>query len=53
MHIPSAAVKSRLLAVCLMMLCGSTEAADDCLVADVLSISCSSAHREDQRSAAS
>jgi hypothetical protein len=36
MHIPSAAVKPPLIAVCLMMLCGSTEAADDCSVADVL-----------------
>lgn len=35
MHISSAAVKP-LIAVCLMMLCGSTEAADDCSVADVL-----------------
>ena len=30
------AVKRPLIAVCLMMLCGSTEAADDCSVADVL-----------------
>ena len=36
MHISSAAVKPPLIAVCLMMLCGSTEAADDCSVADVL-----------------
>ena len=36
MHISSAAVKPSLIAVCLMMLCGSTEAADDCSVADVL-----------------
>src|SRR5688572_1012973 len=36
MHIPSAAVKPSLVAVCLMMLCGSTEAADDCSVANVL-----------------
>ena len=36
MHISSAAIKPLLIAVCLMMLCGSTEAADDCAVADVL-----------------
>jgi len=36
MHISSAAVKPPLIAMCLMMLCGSTEAADDCSVADVL-----------------
>ena len=36
MHISSAGVKPPLIAVCLMMLCGSTEAADDCSVADVL-----------------
>jgi len=36
MHILSAALKPRLVAVCLMVLCGSTEAADDCSVADVL-----------------
>ena len=36
MRIPSAAVKAPLVAVCLMMLCGSTEAADDCSVAYVL-----------------
>ena len=36
MHISRAAVKRPLIAVCLMMLCGSTEAADDCSVADVL-----------------
>ena len=36
MIISSAAVKPALIAVCLMILCGSTEAADDCSVADVL-----------------
>jgi alpha-beta hydrolase superfamily lysophospholipase len=36
MHISSAAIKPLLIAVCLMMLCGSTGAADDCSVADVL-----------------
>jgi len=36
MHIASAAVKSSLVAVCVMMLCGSAEAAEDCSVADVL-----------------
>ena len=36
MPISSAAVKRFLIAVCLLMLCGSTEAADDCSVADVL-----------------
>ncbi len=36
MHISSAAVKPILITVCLMILCGSTEAADDCSVADVL-----------------
>ena len=36
MRIPSAAVKAPLVAVCLTMLCGSTEAGDDCSVADVL-----------------
>jgi len=36
MHIPGAAVKRPLVAVCFMMLFGSTEAADDCSVADVL-----------------
>jgi hypothetical protein len=36
MRIPGAAAGSPLIAVCLMMLCGSTEAADDCSVADVL-----------------
>jgi alpha-beta hydrolase superfamily lysophospholipase len=36
MRIPSAAVKAPLVAVCLMILCGSTEAGDDCSVADVL-----------------
>ena len=36
MRIRSAAVKAPLVAVCLMMLCGSTEAGDDCSVADVL-----------------
>ena len=36
MHISSAAIKRPLIAACLMMLCGSTEAADDCSVADVL-----------------
>jgi len=35
MRVPSAAVKA-LVAVCLTMLCGSTEAGDDCSVADVL-----------------
>ena len=36
MHISSAAIKRPLIAVCLVMLCGSTEAAEDCSVADVL-----------------
>ena len=36
MRIRSAAVKAPLVAVCLTMLCGSTEAGDDCSVADVL-----------------
>ena len=36
MHIASAGIKPALIALCLMMLCGSTEAADDCSVADVL-----------------
>jgi dienelactone hydrolase len=36
MHIPSAAVKPVLVAMCLMMTCDSTQAADDCWVADVL-----------------
>lgn len=36
MRIPSAAVKPSLVAACLMMPCGSAEAADDCSVADVL-----------------
>lgn len=36
MHIPSAAAGPPLVAVCLMALLGSTEAADDCSVADVL-----------------
>jgi len=36
MHIRSAAVRSSLVAVCLIALCGSTEAGDDCSVADVL-----------------
>ncbi|HWL73872.1 MAG TPA: alpha/beta hydrolase [Burkholderiaceae bacterium] len=36
MQIQSAAVKPALIAMCLMMLCGSTDAADDCSVADVL-----------------
>jgi alpha-beta hydrolase superfamily lysophospholipase len=36
MHIPGAAVRPPLAAVCLMVLCGSSQAADDCSVADVL-----------------
>ena len=36
MHISSAAVKLTLIAMCLTVLCGCTEAADDCSVADVL-----------------
>ena len=36
MHIARAGITPALIALCLMMLCGSTEAADDCSVADVL-----------------
>ena len=36
MHIPGVAAKPPLVALCLMVLCGSSEAADDCSVADVL-----------------
>ena len=36
MHISSAAIKPSFIIMCLMILCGSTEAADDCSVADVL-----------------
>ncbi len=36
MHISSAAIKPTFIIMCLMILCGSTEAADDCSVADVL-----------------
>ena len=36
MHMPSAAVQASLVTLCLMLLCGSVEAADDCSVAGVL-----------------
>jgi alpha-beta hydrolase superfamily lysophospholipase len=36
MHTPGVAVKPALVAVCLMVLCSSSQAADDCSVADVL-----------------